>query len=206
MTHESPSCDFFDYPFKTQVDVSPFCKIEQQFLINQLDGNDSLSSESLSFSFSSDHVIVNKGVDFSVEYRIPVFFGNRPLQSKNLEFSNLPRVLKTIRRDNKSVQAISLPVICNYNMRSIFPKINSYAEDFYERGIGLSFLSEIWERSSNKKHQYKLQELFEMKGILYISTPRPGLKRGGGVALAADPSLFTLSKLNVPIPHQLEVS
>ena len=45
-----------------------------------------------------------------------------------------------------------------------------------------------------------------MKGLLYISIPRPGLKRGGGVALAADPSLFTLSKLNVPIPHQLEVS
>ena len=59
---------------------------------------------------------------------------------------------------------------------------------------------------ANQKHQNKLNELFEMKGLLYISTPRPGLKRGGGVAIAADPSKFSLSKLNVPNPHQLEVA
>ena len=91
-------------------------------------------------------------------------------------------------------------------MRSIFPKLDSYAEDFNERAIGLSFLSEIWEKSSNKKHQLKLQELFELKGILYISTPRPGSKRGGGVAITADPSKFSLTKLNISILHQLEVT
>ena len=45
-----------------------------------------------------------------------------------------------------------------------------------------------------------------MKGILYISTPRPGVRRGGGVALAADPCKFSLTKLNVPNPNQLEVA
>ena len=116
------------------------------------------------------------------------------------------RFLKTLRRSNKAVQGLSLPAISNYNMRSLLPKLDSFAEDFEERDTGLSFLTEIWEKSCNKQHQNKLNELFEMKGLLYISTPRPGLKRGGGVTIAADPTRFSLTKFNVPNPHQLEVS
>ena len=44
-----------------------------------------------------------------------------------------------------------------------------------------------------------------MKGIKYISTPRPGAKRGGGAAIAARLEKFSLSKLNIPIPGSLEV-
>ena len=44
-----------------------------------------------------------------------------------------------------------------------------------------------------------------MKGIKYISTPRPGTKRGGGAAIAARLENFSLSKLNIPIPRSLEV-
>ena len=125
--------------------------INDQFMMNQLDGNVSISSESS--SFSSDNKIVADG-------EIPVIIGNRPPQSLSNVNVKHPRVLKTIRRDNKAVQGMSLPVISNYNMRSIFPKIDSFAEDFFERGTELSFLSEIWEKSSKKKHQHKLQELW----------------------------------------------
>ena len=44
-----------------------------------------------------------------------------------------------------------------------------------------------------------------MKGISYISTPRPGLKRGGGSAIAACPTKFSLVKLHIDIPNSLEV-
>ena len=44
-----------------------------------------------------------------------------------------------------------------------------------------------------------------MKGISYISTPRPGLKRGGGSAIAACPTKFSLVKLHIEIPKNLEV-
>ena len=91
-------------------------------------------------------------------------------------------------------------------MRSLLPKLNAFAEDFEERETWLAFLTEIWEKADNKKLQNKLQELFEMKGLLYISTPRPGLKRGGGVAIVADPTRFTLFKFSVHNPHHLEVS
>ena len=90
-------------------------------------------------------------------------------------------------------------------MRSLLPKLDSYAEDFEDRDTGVSFLTEIWTKAENNKHQNKLKELFEMKGLLYISTPRPGLKRGGGVAIVADPTRFLLSKLSVSNPQQLEV-
>ena len=44
-----------------------------------------------------------------------------------------------------------------------------------------------------------------MSGIKYISTPRPGAKRGGGAAIAIRQQNFTLSKLNIPLPSSVEV-
>ena len=42
----------------------------------------------------------------------------------------------------------------------------------------------VWEKSENKKHKKRIEELYEMKNITYISTPRPRVKRGGGAAIA----------------------
>ena len=190
LTHESFSCVSSD---------------DSIFIMNQLDGNTSISS-TYKYFLDSSSSLNSESCSSSPGSKIPVITGFRPTKPRNHESTFIHRSLKTIRRDNKTVQCLSLPVVSNYNMRSIFPKLDSYAEDFHEREIGLSFLSEIWEKSLNKKHQYKLEEMFETKGIIYISTPRPGLKRGGGVAIAANPSKFSLAKLNVQIPHQLEVS
>ena len=132
--------------------------------------------------------------------------GNRPpTKSRRANFRK-PTLVKTLRRDKKTLQALSLPLISLYNMRSLLPKLDSFVEDFEDRGTGLSFLSEVWEKADNEKHQNKLHELFEMKGLLYISTPRPGQKRGGGVALVADPTRFSLTKFSVSNPHHLEVA
>ena len=139
-------------------------------------------------------------------YSIPVIIGNRSSSLKKKEQRIMkPRFIRTVRRSNKVLQSLSLPTISLHNMRSLLPKLDSYADDFEDRDTGVSFLTEIWTKSDNKKHHNKLQELFEMKGLLYISTPRPGLKRGGGVAIVADPIRFSLSKFSVPNPHQLEV-
>jgi hypothetical protein len=105
--------------------------------------------------------------------------------------------LKTIRRDNQAVQALSLPKVSNYNMRSLIPKIGNFANDMHERAVDIAFLTEVWEKSENKKHQFRLEELLEIEGVNYISTPRPGPKRGGGSAIAVRLDRFTVSKLNV---------
>ena len=136
MTHECFSCDD---SITCLNNVNP-----HQSLVNQLDGNVSLSSEWFSASSSSDQL---QAENISSTEKIPVFFGNRPPKPKIHDLSKPPHFLRTIRRDNKAVQGISLPVISSYNMRSIFPKLDSYAEDFNERAIGLSFPSEIWVKS-----------------------------------------------------------
>ena len=133
---------------------------------------------------------------------IPVHTGFRP--QKQFQ-SRLRPVRATIKRNNKILQAVSLPKMSSYNMRSLMPKIQNFGTDMLERNCSLSFLSEIWEVSENKRHQFKIEELLEMKGLHYISTPRPGQKRGGGAALVVNTEDFILSKLNIFIPHNLEV-
>ena len=90
-------------------------------------------------------------------------------------------------------------------MRSFLPKYENFAQDSHERGSDCIFLTEIWQKSENKKHQFKIEDLLETKGIKYISTPRPGARRGGGAAIAVRLESFTISKLNICIPKPLEV-
>ena len=57
------------------------------------------------------------------------------------------------------------------------PKIRSVALDIIERESDLIFLSEVWQKEDDKKHQSKIEELLELDGIKYISTPRSGVRR-----------------------------
>ena len=133
---------------------------------------------------------------------IPVIIGYRP--PRIVHIRQKP-VRHTIRRENRCLQALSLPTLLVYNMRSIWGKLNNVCEDMSERDCDILFLSEVWEQSENRKHQFKIEEMLEMKGIKYFSTPRPGAKRGGGAALAINPNKFNVSKLNISIPKPLEI-
>ena len=72
------------------------------------------------------------------------------------------------------------------------------------RRTDLCFLTEVWEQADNKKHQKAIESMFETRGIHYVSTPRPSVKRGGGTGLACSSDVFTMTKLNVHIPKALE--
>ena len=133
---------------------------------------------------------------------IPVQTGFRP---PNVIYERPPSSKRIIRRDNRKVQALALPKVVNYNMRSLFPKLDNFAQDTHERESDIIFLSEVWEKQENKKHQFRLEELLEMKGIKYISTPRPGAQRGGGAAIAVRLDKFTVTKLNIAFPKSVEV-
>ena len=137
-------------------------------MMEQLDGNISILSNLSSFC------------DSDVPLCIPVHTGYRP---DTLLSARLPPARKTIRRDNKVLQALSLPKLSNYNMRSLMPKCENFGIDMENRNCSLSFLTEVWEKSESKKHQFKIEELLELKGLKYISTPRPGNRRGGGAAI-----------------------
>ena len=133
---------------------------------------------------------------------ISVIIGHRPRRETA---DRLSAVRKVIRRENKCVQALSLPIVLSYNMRSVWGKIRSLATDVKERSGEVIFLCEVWEKSENRKHKQKIEEMLEMENIEYISTPRPGAKRGGGAAIATNSDKFSVSKLNIFIPKPLEV-
>ena len=90
-------------------------------------------------------------------------------------------------------------------MRSFFPKYSNFARDMIERESDISFLTEGWQKQESKKHKLKLEELLEMSGIKYISTPRPGAQMDVGAAIAVRLEKFTISKLNIPLPRAVEV-
>ena len=73
-----------------------------------------------------------------------------------------------------------------------------------EREIGVSLLSEVWEKTECKKQNYEIEKMFQMDGLKYISTPR-SQKRGGGAAIVVNIEQFSLEKIDVVIPYKLEV-
>ena len=112
--------------------------------------------------------------------------------------------LKTIRRDNRLMMTESLPILSVSNLRSLWPKLNSFKEDMKMRDISCAMLSEVWEKANCKKQQFELEKMLNMDGMKYISTPRT-TKRGGGAAIVAQLNTFTLDKIEVPNPNKVEV-
>ena len=78
----------------------------------QLDGNLSLNS---SFDSESDDILHSM-----INQPIPTLVGYRPAQ---IIYERPPHSRQTIRPDNKTFQALRLPMITNYKMHSLFPKI-----------------------------------------------------------------------------------
>ena len=138
------------------------------------------------------------------ETKIPTIVGFRP--KPVAQPARVP-VRKTIRRSNKMIQALSLPTVTLYNMRSIWSKLENLIDDIEERKVDICLLTEVWQVLENKEHQKKLEEIFQMRNIQYISTPRPGGRRGGGTAIAVKTSnkYFHMTKLNIANPDTHEV-
>ena len=111
---------------------------------------------------------------------------------------------RVVRRDKGLVQALTSPTISVYNMRSIWAKIKNLANDINMRWTTLCFLTEVWEKQESRRHQHSLEEMMEMNGIKYISTPRLDGRRGGGVAIAFSEERFYVSKLNIEVKKPLE--
>ena len=169
----------------------------QQSYLCQVDGNVSMSSCEHETRFQAETTPVQL---YSCT-AIPVQLGHRPAVPPPE-----PRtaVRCTVRRSNKLVDALSAPFITLYNVRSAWSKLSNLAEDMSMRETDICFLTEVWEKAENRKHQDAIEELLETKGIKYVSTPRPGARRGGGTALACSQERFHLTKLNIAIPRPLE--
>ena len=77
-----------------------------------------------------------------------------------------------------------------------------------ERNIELGFLVEIWENITKAEHRLEIERMLEMSGLEYISTARPPNAKGvsyGGAAIVVNVEKFSIEKLDVHIPKNLEV-
>ena len=86
-------------------------------------------------------------IDNSVISDICQLDGNVSLNSGN----NLVNNMQSWKKQKFST-ALNLPIVASYNVRSLFPKIECFKSDMEERNISVSFVSEVWEKSEDKKH------------------------------------------------------
>ena len=121
-----------------------------------------------------------------------------------MSISRPPPVRSNVRKANTHLKACNLPSLTLYNARSLFPKITSLVTDIDERATDICCVTEVWEKISSKRHQEKIEEMLELKGLKYISTPRRNGRRGGGAAIIVNLENFSLSKLNIKIPRLVE--
>ena len=101
--------------------------------------------------------------------------------------------------------ALNLPTIAAYNVCSLFPKVRSFKIDMLERAIDVAFVSEVWEQKEKKEHAFEVEKMLEMDGLKYLSKSRPSTQRGGGVAIVTYLKKFSIDKLDIGIPDNLEV-
>ena len=110
----------------------------------------------------------------------------------------------TVKRSNKQLGGISLPTVSVSNLRSLGPKLYSFKNDLIQREISVALCSEVWEKTNSKKYQFEIEKMLQMEGLKYISTPRT-TKRGGGAAIIVNTEKFSLDKLDLAVPHNLEI-
>ena len=74
-----------------------------------------------------------------------------------------------------------------------------------ERNIDVAFCCEIWEKAEKKEHKLEIEKMLELNGLQYISVSRPSNQRGGGVAIVVNLRKYSITKLDVSTPNNLEV-
>ena len=123
-------------------------------------------------------------------------------ESDSTQLGNTPAFRPGPKID-KITCALNLPAVATYNCRSIFPKLGNLKTDLKEREIDVGFMVEVWEKSENKNHQMEIERMLEMDGLKYISTARPS--GWGGAAIIVNQERYSLEKMNIFIPHNLEI-
>ena len=59
--------------------------------------------------------------------------------------------------------------------------------------------------AESRKHKAGIEQMLGSDGLEYFSTTRPRGKRGGGAAIIVNTEKFHVEKLDIQIPHHLEI-
>ena len=141
----------------------------QSDFITQLDGNDSILSETQS------HISTQSSSNYSETIQVHIS-QNRRVINRNVE--NRKPIRKVIKRNNQVLHALSLPVVMNLNPRSIYNKTDDLKLIIEQYEADIVFLSESWERDN-----LTLKDIIDIDGFDIISTVKSRDFTGGNPAL-----------------------
>ena len=120
------------------------------------------------------------------------------------------KVLKTIPRSNKLVQALQLPKVINLNPRSIYNKVNEFCVYVEEEEVDIIFMSESHERwyCTNRGEDQTLENIINLEDHIVISNPSQRKGKGGRPALVINNVKYTVQNLTqseIVIPWGVEI-
>ena len=151
--------------------------------IVQIDGNVSLNTSINSVSSKSD-----QSCSPSSENRIPVIVSNRG--PKKPPQNRKPCNNVTIKRSNKLLTAVQLPVVVNLNPRSIYNKADEFKTMMEQLDVGVCFMSESWDRQS-----LGLSEVIGMEGYRIVKNVKQRSGQGGKPALIISEKDYFIKEL-----------
>ena len=95
-----------------------------------------------------------------------------------------------IKKSNKPIQALNLPVIANVNPRSVYNKMNEFHTFVEQEEVDVVFMSESWERENKT-----LQELIKLDDHTILSNVYQRKGKGGRPALIVNTRKFDVQNL-----------
>ena len=109
--------------------------------------------------------------------------------TKNVPNNKL-RNLTAVKRSNKPMEALDLPIIANINPRSVYNKVNEFNTFVEEEEVDVTFMSESWEREEKThrdiiklEHHEIISNVFQRKG------------KGGRLAIIEDRRKYIIQNL-----------
>ena len=164
-------------------------------------GTEGNNEESNEYDFGSQPEISNS---VKLSQRIN-FFRNQRRKSKLVS-----KVVTTVKRSNKIVQALHLPKIANLNPRSVYNKLEEFCTFVIEEEIDIVFMSESHERwyPTQAGTSQTLNDIIHIDNHIVISNPSQRVGKGGRPALIVDNTKYLVQNLTqseIVIPWGVEI-
>ena len=100
------------------------------------------------------------------------------------------RNLTIVKRSDKALQALNLPIIANINPRSVYNKIEEFHTFVEQEEVDITFMSESWEREEKT-----LKDIIKLENHDIISNVFKRKGKGGRPALIVNTKKFMVQNL-----------
>ena len=114
------------------------------------------------------------------------------------------RIIKTVKRSNKAIEALDLPSVINLNPRSVYNKRDEFHTLVTELSADLIFMSE-----SRERENLTLNQIINLENYQIISNVHQRTGMGGRPALIINEKKYIVENLTntlVSIPYGVEIT